>query len=305
MQNNEPIHNNFFMKTFQDLSNTRDFIKGTLPEKITKNLDLSTVKIVSGTHVDENLKSHMSDLVVKVKSRKKDNVDLYFLFEHKSHKDKNILWQLLKYQFLMLEEDHNAKRDFRIIVPIVFYHGKGKWNISKKFSDFNKVPDDFKPYVLSFEYLLFDTRDFDLSQDEEFTRNAYLMSAISLMKEMKNMDSEKLATLLKYLSGSGLIKDKVVVLTLFEYFAKSNDVGKKEVVDIIRKELGDEAEEIMPSLAQRWIEEGEEKGFKKGIVKEKIDVCKNALNSGISPEVVSKITGLSLKKVLEIKKELQ
>ena len=114
MSNNEPIHNNFFMKTFQDLSNTRDFIKGALPEKITKNLNLSTVKIVSGTHVDENLKSHMSDLVVNVKSRKKDNVDLYFLFEHKSHKDKTILWQLLKYQFLMLEEDHNAKRDFRI-----------------------------------------------------------------------------------------------------------------------------------------------------------------------------------------------
>ena len=68
-----------------------------------------------------------------------------------------------------------------------------------------------------------------------------------------------------------------------------------------RKELGDEAEEIMPSLAQRWIEEGKEKG----IEKDKIYVCKKALNSRISPDVVSKITGLPLKKVLEIKQKLQ
>ena len=305
MPKKEPIHNNFFMKTFQNLNNTRDFIKGALPAKITKKLDLSTIEIEPGTHVDENLKSHLSDLVVKVKSKEKESVDLYFLFEHKSHKDRNILWQLLKYQYLMLEEDHNAKRNFRIIIPVVFYHGKGKWNLDRKFSDFINVSQEFKPYVLSFEHLLFDTADFKLSKGNNFGRNAYLMSAISLMKEMHGMDSEKMATLFKYISESGLIKKNDILFVLIEYLAKSNDVEEKEVVNIIRKELGSEAEDVMPSLAQRWVEEGKEKGIKIGIEKDKIDVCRNALKSGISPETVSKITGLPLKKVLEIKQEIQ
>jgi predicted transposase/invertase (TIGR01784 family) len=111
------------------------------------------------------------------------------------------------------------------------------------------------------------------------------------------------------MSESGLVKKNEMLFILIEYLAKSNDVEEKEVVNIIKKEFGSEAEDVMPSLAQRWVEEGKKRGIKigieKGIEKDKIDVCKNALNSGISPEVVSKITGLSLKKILEIKKELQ
>ena len=301
MSKKEPIHNNFFMKTFQDLSNTRNFIKGALPAKITKKLDFSTIEIEPGTHVDENLKSHLSDLIVKVKSKDKESVDLYFLFEHKSHKDRNILWQLLKYQYLMLEEDHNAKRDFRIIIPVVFYHGKGKWNLDRKFSDFINVSQEFRQYVLSFEYLLFDTRDFNLSKDNDFNRNAYLMSAISLMKEMKNMDSEKMASLFKYMSGSGLIKELDILVVLFDYLVKSNDVEEKEVVNIIKKELGSEAEDVMPTLAQRWLEQGKEEGA----LANKIETCKNALLAGASIDLIVKITGLSSEKVLEIKKEIQ
>ena len=309
MPKKEPIHNNFFMKTFQDMSNTRDFIQGALPSRITKKLDLSTIEIEPGTHVDETLKSHLSDLIIKVKTKDADDVDLYFLFEHKSHKDRNILWQLLKYQYLMLEEDHNAKRDFRIIIPVVFYHGKGKWNLDRKFSDFINVSEEFRPYVLSFEYLLFDTADFKLSKGSNFGRNAYLMSAVSLMKEMHGMDSEKMVSLFKYMSESGLIKKNDILFVLIEYLAKSNDVEEKEVVNIIKKELGSEAEDVMPSLAQRWMEEGIEKGIRKGkkegALEKAIETCKNALNSGIAPEMISKITGLSLEKVLEIKKELK
>ena len=309
MQKNKPVHNNFFMKTFQNYDNTRDFIKGALPAGITKKLDFSTIEIEPGTHVDDSLKSHLSDLIIKIKTKDADDVDLYFLFEHKSHKDRNILWQLLKYQYLMLEEDHNAKRDFRIIIPVVFYHGKGRWNLDRKFSDFIHVSEEFRPYVLSFEYLLFDTKDFKLSQADNFGRNAYLMSAISLMKEMKNMDSEKMASLFKYMSESGLIKRNDILFVLIEYLAKSNDVEEKEVVNIIKKELGSEAEDVMPSLAQRWMEEGIEKGIRKGkkegALENKIEICRNLLKEGLNLETISKVTGLSTEKVLEIQKNLK
>jgi len=88
-----------------------------------------------------------------------------------------------------------------------------------------------------------------------------------------------------------------------------------------RKELGREAEEIMPSLAKKWFEQGKEKGIEKGIEKgmekgiekgmekgaflKAVETCKNALRSGISSDTVALITGLSKEKVLEIQKEMK
>jgi predicted transposase/invertase (TIGR01784 family) len=56
----------------------------------------------------------------------------------------------------------------------------------------------------------------------------------------------------------------------------------------------------MPTLAQRWAEEGKEKGA----FANKIEICKNLIKEGLKLETISKVTGLSLEKVLEIKKNL-
>ncbi len=161
------VHNNFFLKTFQDKINTKDFISGVLPREITQKLDFSTLEIEDGTHVDDQLKTHLSDLTVKVKTKTEKPVDLYFLFEHKSYNDKTILWQLLKYQFYMFEKDYNEKRDFRTIIPIVFYHGPSKWSLNKKFSVFTGVPEYFRKYMLNFEYILYDTKHFSFCEESK------------------------------------------------------------------------------------------------------------------------------------------
>ncbi len=298
MPKNKPVHNNFFMKTFQNYDNTRDFIKEALPTGITKKLDLSTIEIEPGTHVDESLKSHLSDLIIKMKTKDSDDVDLYFLFEHKSYKDRNILWQLLKYQYLMLEEDFKAKRDFRIIIPIVFYHGKGKWNLYRKFSDSLRIPKYFRKYVLNFEYFFYDANELEISDSEKFSKNAYLMSAISLMKHYGKMDAEKARSLLQYLKNAGYRWDEDDVFILLRYFVMTNTVDKEEVMNIIKEEFGDEAEELMPSLGRTIFNEGKEEGA----LEKAIETCRNLLVSGIDPKIVSNATGLSVKEVLKIQK---
>jgi len=294
----KPVHNNFFMKTFQNNDNTRDFIKGSLPSGITKKLDFSTLEIKPTSHVDDSLKSHLSDLIVKMKTKDSDDVDLYFLFEHKSYKDKNILWQLLKYQYLMLEEDFKAKRDFRIIIPIVFYHGKGKWNLYRKFSDSLKIPTYFRKFVLNFEYFFYDTKDFEMNENEKFGKNVFLMSAISLMKHQGKMDSEKARSLFQYLKNAGYRWDEDDVFILLRYFVMTNTVDKMEVMNIIKQEFGDEAEELMPSLGRTIFNEGREEGaFQKAV-----ETCRKLLLSCVDPKIVSESTGISIERVLEIKK---
>jgi len=90
-----------------------------------------------------------------------------------------------------------------------------------------------------------------------------------------------------------------------------NEVEEKEVVAIIRKELGSKAEELMPSLAKKWFEQGKEKGIEKGREKGRkegaflkaVETCRNLLKEGLSFETISRVTDLSVEKILEIQKE--
>lgn len=309
MKDSRLIHNNFFLKVFKDIRNSADLLKGIFLPDIVRLLDFDSIQTEDGGYVDESLRNHLSDLVIKLNTKTGEKADVYVLFEHKSYSDENILWQLLKYQYLMLEEDFRAKRKFRIIVPVVFYHGKSKWKVEKSLFRSMKVPESLKKYALNFEYMLFDTKDFDMSQNEKFGRNAYLMSAMSLMKEMKEMDPEKTVIFFQYLAKSGLVKDRDFVLILIEYLARTNDIEENKIMDIINSELGSETEEIMPTLAQKWLDqgkaEGREEGREKGREEGREETCRNALRSKISPETVAIITGLPLEKVLEIQKELK
>ena len=292
-------HNNFFIKTFSNMSNTSDFIKGVLPAEIVRKLDLSSSVIEPAGFVDDSLSSHLSDFVIKMKTKNgKKVIDIYMLFEHKSYADENILWQLLKYQYLMFEEDYKAKRKFRVIIPVVFYHGHGKWNVKGSFCESVSVPQYLKKYALNFEYIFYDTKDFHLSQSDSFGRNAFLMSALSLLKEHGRMDTEKFRTLVKYIKNSGLAKDEDSVLILLRYFTMTNEVAQKDVADIIKSELGEEAEDIMPSLGRKIYNEGREEGA----LQKAVETCKKSLHEGATPEFISKIAGLTIEKIKEIQK---
>ncbi|MFO7736624.1 MAG: Rpn family recombination-promoting nuclease/putative transposase [bacterium] len=78
-----------------------------------------------------------------------------------------------------------------------------------------------------------------------------------------------------------------------------------EIANFSRKQLDDYEESLkvyrdMKGVLDTAREEGREEGRKEGI----FDTCRKALRKDIPPETVAEITGLSLKKVLEIKKSL-
>jgi len=44
-----------------------------------------------------------------------------------------------------------------IIIPILIYHGKNKWNISTKLSDYiEEIPKPIKKYIPDYEYEIYD-----------------------------------------------------------------------------------------------------------------------------------------------------
>lgn len=142
----------------RDLS---DFLHGALSPEILACLDMDSLEIVDTQYVSNELNPSHSDVVARTRTRKEEGressaVDIYVLIEHKSTPEKRIFVQLLGYMRAMFEEDVKSNVPPRIILPLVFYHGRRKWRIPLFFQDCADVPAPLKPHVLNFSYTLYD-----------------------------------------------------------------------------------------------------------------------------------------------------
>jgi len=84
------VHDSFFKKVFNDEQNIRDFFKISLPAEIYSEINLDDLDIDNTNYIDDSLKEHLSDIVIKTKLKSDDkeqdeiDSDIYVLFEHKS-----------------------------------------------------------------------------------------------------------------------------------------------------------------------------------------------------------------------------
>ncbi|MBW7858206.1 MAG: Rpn family recombination-promoting nuclease/putative transposase, partial [Leptonema sp. (in: Bacteria)] len=69
-----------------------------------------------------------------------------------------MLQQLLNYQ----KEAYARQTKYSPIVPVVFYHGKQKWNIRTSFAQLES--EDLLPYTLNFSYILINLQEVDLTK---------------------------------------------------------------------------------------------------------------------------------------------
>ena len=154
------IHDNFFKKTFNDVNNIKDFLRLSLPDEIKNEIDYDCIKIDTTGYISGKLKGSFSDIIVKTKLKRikyksiATDADIYFLFEHKSYKDNKVLIQLLKYMYLMWQKDSDENKPLRVILPLVFYHGKKKWDIPLEFNKQFKVKNELLKFLLNFRYIL-------------------------------------------------------------------------------------------------------------------------------------------------------
>lgn len=93
---NDP-HDCFFRETFSRREVAEGFLRGYLPQPIAEHLDWSSLKIAKDSFVEKALRKHFSDLLYSA-DYAGNKIHIYLLFEHKSHPDRFITLQLLRYQ---------------------------------------------------------------------------------------------------------------------------------------------------------------------------------------------------------------
>ena len=92
---NQP-HDKYFKATFGEVSFAKDFLNNYLPEELIAITDMSTLEAQPTSYISKELKEQFADLLFRVNIMDKEAY-IYFLFEHKSYRDRMVIFQVLKY----------------------------------------------------------------------------------------------------------------------------------------------------------------------------------------------------------------
>ncbi|MCK4764082.1 MAG: hypothetical protein KAW12_17920, partial [Candidatus Aminicenantes bacterium] len=105
----------------------------------------------------------------------------------------------------------------------------------------------------------------------------------------------------------GLVEDTDFLLSSLNYIVSTKDVRPAELIKIL-EESEIQGGEIMPTLAQRWIdqgvelgiEEGIEKGIERGIEKGKIEAARGLIKNGVALGTIARSIGVPLKELKKL-----
>jgi len=296
-------HDKFFKDVFSEKEKAEELIKTILPSPLIDIINWKSLKQEKDTFVDD-MKEAYSDMLFSVKIYDNQPVKIYLLFEHKSYPDKNIHVQLLSY----LARIYNKMKSLTPVIPLVFYHGKKKWNISEKFSDVfdlsNKNHELLIKYIPDFNYEIS-----DLSQTiiEKLIISLTTKAILYTFKNIWDLeDKDKLDELIRlsrdlFYEESGI----KIIQKLLLYIYSVKDINHMKVKESISRLISDDKGEVAMTTAERLdkqgFERGIEQGIEKGILKGKLEDVERMLLENIDIKLISKITGLPKDQIEKLK----
>lgn len=265
-------HDKFFKKSISRKETAQGFLEHYLPQDLLTKIDLTTLKIDKDSFTNNDLEEYFSDTVYKAKLAGKESY-LCFLFEHKSYPYFDITLQLLKYMLRIwkLKREQGVEK-LPLIVPMLIYHGRNKWDIGLKLSDIiEEVPFEAKEYLPDFKYILFDLSNYSKEEikgtgqmrvfvdvlsavfQDDFEEKLY--DAIKVLKQLEKQNKalNYFQTVVKYIMEADVID------------ASLSDV--KEIANRVSKQKGEEVMSIAEKLREEGMEEGIEKGQGLGMAK--------------------------------------
>lgn len=258
-------HDKFFKAVFGRPAVAADFLRRYLPPSIVELLDLTRIELEKDSFIDARLRQHFSDLLYRVGLAGGGEAYLYFLLEHKSQPDQWVALQLLRYLAQAWERlRQKGAGKLPLIIPVVFYHGSARWDVSEQFHalfDVDPRTVELLDYVPGFKYYLCDLSRY---ADEELEGAGDLGASLRLLKHIFDDD------LARQLSGFfRLVMERLSAMEakeslerMVEYVVQSERVEAAEVGDALT-EAEEEGEKMLTPI-DIWKQEARQIGRKEG-----------------------------------------
>jgi len=252
-----------------------------LPEDIRPLVDISTLEVVKGSFVADDLREYRSDLLCKIRMPGRDGF-IYHLFEHKSLPERFTHPQVLGY--IRQAWDLRTGPELPFVIPVVIYHGQSAWNFSHRFSEVYPAPSpEMRRFFPDFEVVLVDLARFS----EERIKGAVLARLfLLLLKHVHAPDFvERMPRIFELWKNLDRSRTGIGYLeAMLRYVVRvADDVPPGAIRQVIDDLLpGPEGDGIMTTLAERWKREGRLEGQAEGKVEGKAEGKAEALHMAIA-----------------------
>lgn len=291
---NQP-HDKYFRATFGEVDFTKDFLSNYLPKELVSITDMDTLQPQPTSYISNELKEQFTDLLFRVNISNKEAY-IYFLFEHKSYRDRMVIFQVLKYMIAVWEskikEDLYARKEDNIIdtgdieiplvIPLVVYHDKYKWNIKRTLGDmipnYNNLPDSIKRYIPNFEYMLSDLSysddEIDLDKDHSIVIRTLNQARYASKDEILDIFTEAITVFTNNkdedMVGYYIIESMTYILSVRE------DISAEELFQVAGK-ISKKGGELVMTAAEKLRKEGIEKGIELGKEEGKVEGTRKSI----------------------------
>ncbi|WP_425360049.1 Rpn family recombination-promoting nuclease/putative transposase [Candidatus Tisiphia endosymbiont of Ceraclea dissimilis] len=267
MTSDKPKHDEIFRKSMENPIVAKEFLATHLPKDVLALIDSTSLKLEKDSFIEPDLSETISDVLFSVKFNDQDGY-IFLLLEHQSTVDKMMAFRLFKYMINIcdryLTTNPKAKR-LPLIYPLIIYNGKKKYNAPLNIWNLFSHPDLARGFWTN-DCQLINVHDIP---DEELKKKVWSGILLFFLKHIHERQLlkrwQEISYLLPKLSKITIGHDHIRNLLSYTLtFIEQND--KIELEKILKNSLTKEkGEELMPSIAQVWKEEGIQIGLQDGI----------------------------------------
>lgn len=221
---------------------------------------MNTLKLESGTFVEDDLRQYASDILWSMKTTTGDDGYIHLLLEHQSSADKNMAFRQLRYAVAAMQRHLEAgHKKLPLVIPVLFYHGsRSPYPYSTNWLDCFSNPEQAgKVYTKGFPLV-----DVTVIDDDEIMNHRRMAALTLLMKHIRQRDMMELLDRLPRVMVEWISPEQVRVL--INYMVNAGEAPAPEFMRALAERLPQHEDELM-TIAQQLEQIGIEKGRAEGL----------------------------------------
>lgn len=311
-QINHP-HDKIFRTVLEDKKQVIKLINEVL--KLSRKLTESEIEIYNSSYISERFENKESDIVYKMKEK-----NIFFLIEHQSKIDYEMPMRVLNYEIEIMRQalgNRKIAKNSKIpmIIPIVIYTGRRKWNVALKIEEYQEILQDYKIKALG-EYNLIDINDYSI---EELEKNETFLAKLMIIEKSESKE-ELIKNLTKIVEGEKVTENARLLYRIINYVLREK-LGNEMTKELLKKlkggnenmglavmEMLEEEERELKKRIRKSCREAEQRGIEQGksegISIGKVEVAKEMLKNNIEDAIIIKVTQIEDNQLDKIKEEI-
>ena len=239
-----------------------------------------------------------ADIVYKYKDK-----NIFFLIEHQTKIDYSMPYRILEYEMaimrsaLEIQKIKNKEYKLPLVIPIVLYTGKQKWDAKKYLEESQEELEGIK--IKAGNYNLVDINDYT---KEELLQGKTLTSKMMLIE--KSESTEETIEMLEKIIPNIKQEDKKLLKRIISILF-GEKIGEEKTKELIEKIDGGEEKmlavvEMIRNENQMYIDIGRKEGKKQN----SIEIAQKLLKIKMPISQISKVTELTEKEILNLKNNM-